>query len=71
MSAITAEDLETETVYPWGEKVKLGRALLEAPLKYLTAYRMQLFLYAKQSGAEVGTANNWRGVDPKPKPQVS
>jgi hypothetical protein len=70
MSAITPEDLEAETTYPWGEKVKLGRALLEAPLKYLTAYRMQLFLYAKQNGAEIGTANNWRGVDPKPKPQA-
>lgn len=67
MSAITPEDLETETVFPWGEKTKLGRALLESPLKYLTAYRMQLFLYAKQNGADIGTANNWRGVDPKPK----
>lgn len=71
MSVITAEDLETETTYPWGEKEKLSRALLEAPLKYLTAYRMQLFLYAKQNGAQIGTANNWRGVDPKPKPQTT
>lgn len=64
--AITDEDLEKDTVYPWGDKAPLKRALLESTLKYLTAYRMQLFLYAKQNGAEIGTANNWRGVDPKP-----
>jgi hypothetical protein len=42
----------------------LGRALVETTLKWLTAYRMQLFLYAKASGNEkIGTANNWAGVD--------
>ena len=41
----------------------LGRALLEMPLKWMTAYRMQLFLYAKAAGAvDLTTADNWRGA---------
>ena len=57
--------LETqEATLPWGEKVTLGRALLETTLKWMTAYRMQLFLYAKASGNDaINTANNWGGVD--------
>ena len=56
-----------EATLPWGEKVSLGRGLLETTLKWLTAYRMQLFLYAKSSGnAAIGTANNWAGVDYEP-----
>jgi hypothetical protein len=62
---LTDEDLTSrEAVLPWGEKVSLGRALLETTLKWLAAYRMQLFLYAKAAGnASIGTANNWAGVD--------
>lgn len=53
-----------EATLPWGEKVTLGRALIETTLKWLAAYRMQLFLYAKASGnTAIGTANNWAGVD--------
>ena len=49
---------------PPDQTVKLGRALLEAPLSWLTAYRMQLFLYAKAAGNhEIGTANCWAGID--------
>ena len=56
-----------EATLPWGEKVTLGRALVETSLKWLTAYRMQLFLYAKAAGNEkIGTANNWGGVDSEP-----
>ncbi len=47
----------------WGA-IPLGLAILNAPLKWLTAYRMQLFLYAKATGAaEIGTANAWAGMD--------
>ena len=49
---------------PLGEEMPLGRALLEMPVKWLAAYRMQLFLYAKQSGcADLWTPNCWGGVD--------
>lgn len=53
-----------EATLPAGEKLPLGRALLEAPLRWMTGYRMQLFLYAKASGAkEIATANCWMGID--------
>jgi hypothetical protein len=56
--------LEREAVLPWGRPARLGEALLVTALKTLTAYRMQLFLYAKQAGAhELGPTNCWVGVD--------
>lgn len=68
LDTLSDEDLDTcAATLPWGQKVTLGRALLETTLKWLTAYRMQLFLYAKSAGnTEIGTANNWAGVDMKP-----
>jgi hypothetical protein len=71
LDPLTDDDLLTiETTHPWGEKVKLIEALLNNSLKYLAAYRLQLFMYAKMWGAEIGTPNAWRGVDVKPKPVV-
>ena len=69
LAGLTDADLATRTAtLPWGEVVSLGRGLTETTLKWLTAYRMQLFLYAKASGAtEIGTANNWAGVDHRPR----
>ena len=68
LTPITDEDLLTmETQQPWGTKVKLLEALLNNSLKYLAAYRLQLFMYAKMWGAEIATPNAWRGIDVKPK----
>jgi hypothetical protein len=68
LAPLSDEDLLTiETTQPWGTKVQLVEALLNNSMKYLAAYRLQLFMYAKMWGAEIGTANAWRGVDPKPK----
>ena len=72
MSSVTDEDLTKTTWYPWGgPEMTLSYALINASTKYLAAYRMQLFLYAKLCGAEIGTANNWRGVDATPAPVVA
>lgn len=49
---------------PWGEELPLGQAILVAPAKWLPAYRMQLFLYAKANGIALSTANLWHGRDP-------
>ncbi len=69
LSPLTDDDLLTkETTHPWGQKVMLIEALLNNSMKYLAAYRLQLFTYAKMWGAEINTANAWRGVDVKPKP---
>ncbi len=49
-----------ETALPWGTRVTVGAALLEMVLKPLVAYRMQLFLYLKQSGqADLGPYDCW------------
>lgn len=50
--------------HPLGHELPLGRALLETSLKWLTGYRMQLFLQAKAAGNDsIGTANCWGGID--------
>lgn len=57
-----------EAPLPGGATQPLAVALMNGPLKWLTAYKLQLFLYAKACGAEqIGTANAWRGTDPAPK----
>lgn len=56
--------LERDARLPWGTPVKLGEALVRTVLYTYVAYRMQLFLYAKQSGnASLGPANCWVGMD--------
>ena len=52
--------------FPWGGEAALGRALVDTSLKFLTAYRMQLFIHAKAGGAtELSTMNCWIGRDPE------
>jgi hypothetical protein len=60
--------LETqEAKMPGGGILPLGAGILNGPLKWLAAYKLQLFLYAKATGAhEIGTANAWAGIDWKP-----
>lgn len=67
-AATSEETLRSqEAPMPGGNMLPLGQAILEGPLKWLAAYKMQLFLYAKAAGAtELKTSNLWRGVDPKP-----
>jgi DinB family protein len=68
--AIPEKDLLTKpATAPWGVPTVLGISLVDYCLKPLVAYRMQLFLYAKESGnAALGPANCWVGVDPPKKP---
>jgi hypothetical protein len=50
-----------------GAKVPLGAGLMAMVLQQLTAYRMQLFLYAKAAGnSAIGTSDVWRGKAAKP-----
>jgi hypothetical protein len=69
LAPLTAADLANRTVaIPWGGKSALGDALLELPVGFLTAYRMQLFLYEKSSGAsQLGTMDLWAGQSPPAK----
>jgi hypothetical protein len=63
VTGLSERDLaEKDATLPWGTKEKLGAALVVTALKTLVAYRMQLFLYAKQSGnAAIGPADCWVG----------
>jgi hypothetical protein len=73
LDGVTDEDLlSQDAAMPWGAPCKLGESLVNTALKTLTAYRMQLFLYAKQAGAhELGPSNCWIGVDPRPQTTVT
>ncbi len=65
VSGLDAETLVTPRTMPWGEKTEVGRGLVDFPMRFLTAYRMQLFVYAKASGsAGLSTSNCWLGTDP-------
>jgi len=54
------------TGLPWGEEVRLSRALMMYGPQCLTAYRMQLFLYIKAScNNEIDQGDCWVGVSSK------
>lgn len=62
-AGITDEDLASrKSKNPLGQELTLGRALLELPFRWLVAYRMQLFLYAKAVGADIWTPDCWYGI---------
>jgi len=43
-----------------GKKMSLGEALMQAPVRFMSGYRMQLFLYAKASGSsKLGSKDCW------------
>jgi hypothetical protein len=70
MDRVSDEDLAERDAYmPWGARCRLGEGIVNTALKTLVAYRMQLFLYAKESCApRLGPSNCWIGVDPRPQP---
>ena len=60
--AFTPEVL-AEEISVWGQTQSRALFVLEA-LKTFTAYKMQLFLYAKAAGNHsIGTSNVWAGMD--------
>jgi hypothetical protein len=62
---ITEDDLVNKIVdYPWGEKAPLGEAILETCIKWMTGYKMQLFLKLKLSSDEnLTTPDLWRKTE--------
>lgn len=61
---VSDSDWNTKTSKaPWGATLDMTHAMIELPLKFLTAYRMQLFLYAKTAKPELTTKENWGGAD--------
>ena len=64
LDKISDEDLHTTiNVFRMGDMPK-GVYFVETILKWLSAYKMQLFLYIKASGnTALGTSNLWGGFD--------
>ena len=58
---ITEEDLfYKEITYPWGSKASLGEGIIATSIKWLAAYKLQLFLFIKLSGDQkLTTADAW------------
>lgn len=62
--ALESRDSKT----PWGTPIKAGLGILNTTLKFMSCYRMQLFLYLKSVGfSELNYSNCWMGSDPAPK----
>jgi len=61
MNMITEEDMNTkEVTLPSKEKMVLGTAIINAPIKWLAAYRYQLFTYLKMNGrSDISTKEAW------------
>jgi hypothetical protein len=64
-ASVSEQTLETQKApLPGVDPLPLGEAILGGPFKWLAAYKLQLFLYAKVTGAtQIGTANAWAGID--------
>lgn len=61
MNSISEDDLNRmEVELPSKEKMVLGTAIINAPIKWLAAYRYQLFTYLKMNGRpELSTKEAW------------
>jgi hypothetical protein len=72
VNGLSDEEFNTGTLKtPMGQEVAIDFGLVSTVLKWLTAYKMQLFLYAKATGSQnLTTSNCWAGVDMPPKPEV-
>lgn len=56
------EVLRVQRTMPWGETLAVGVALMRTTSRFMAAYRMQLFLHAKQAGhPELASADCWLG----------
>lgn len=63
LGELSDDDLRTE-IEIFGKKSSRGSLIVNLVLCHLSAYRMQLFLYLKESGrTELNTVNLWMGVD--------
>lgn len=65
MDMITDDDLLNKVIeLPNKEQMPLGAAIINAPIKWLASYRMQLFLHLKMNGRpDLNTADAWRVKD--------
>lgn len=68
VAGLSDADFGREVDLPWGVTAKLGTALVDTALRFLTAYRLQFFNRIKSCGRpELNTFNSWLGMDPPAK----
>jgi hypothetical protein len=58
-----SEWTDKDVKLPWGPERKLCDAMVEGPLSFIIAYRMQLFLYLKVQDPSYGTWECWGASD--------
>jgi hypothetical protein len=63
LAGLTDADLHRTTYHMWSEEEYPLIEGLFTTMKYICAYRHQLFLYAKMCGADINTLDNWYGKD--------
>ena len=70
MNEISEDELLTKEIeLPWKEKMMLGEAIINAPIKWLATYRMELFLYLKMNGKkDLATKHAWVPEALRPNP---
>jgi hypothetical protein len=58
---MSEEDLfHKEIIYPWGGKTPIGEATIATSIKWLSAYKLQLFLFIELSNDQkLTTADAW------------
>jgi hypothetical protein len=62
---ISEDDLMNKEIdYPWGGKAPLGEAIIATSIKFLTGYKLQLFLFIKLSDDQkLTTPDAWFVTD--------
>lgn len=64
VNALSDDDLKKTTSTPMRTETTIGKGLVTLCLRFITAYKLQLFLHAKAVGGEnLTTANSWMGMD--------
>ena len=58
---ISEDDLiNKEVIYPWGGTASWGEAIIATSIKFLTGYKLQLFLFIRLcDDQKLGTADAW------------
>lgn len=61
LNQLSEKDLsEKQVTYPWGGEVAMGEGIMATSVKYLAAYKLQLFSLIKFcSDQKLGTADAW------------
>jgi hypothetical protein len=61
LNLVTEQDLfDKQVTYPWGGQADLGEGIMATSVKFMAAYKLQLFSLIKAStDQKMGTADSW------------